>query len=188
MTTLSAAWLLPADPEDPFDGGAVLLSCGGPLFNAVRTPDALGKPVLDRILANPADADQLGPVLWDERGGLLYWLVSPGHSDDYPDGAALLSAGTWISVPPPYGEATRDAAWIHLPKQRIVSGPAWLAAALRAQVELRRLEGLARSGQLIAPLFRRLDELNGHPEADDDDIARTAAHREAALKAANPAR
>lgn len=128
MNTLSANWLLPAEGV-PLHRRTVLLPCGT-LFDAVRTPDSLGMPVLDRLLAEPDDADQLGPVLWDQRGGLLYWLVSPGATDDYPDGARLLGPGAWISVPPPYGEATRDAKWLHLPEQRIVTGPAWLASAL----------------------------------------------------------
>jgi len=128
VTTLSANWLMPTEGL-PLDRRTVLLPCGI-LFDAVRTPDVLGMPVLDRLLAEPADADVLGPVLWDQRGGLLYWLVSPGATDDYPDGARLLRRGAWISVPPPYGEATRDAAWLHLPEQRIVTGPAWLSAAL----------------------------------------------------------
>lgn len=129
MSTLSANWLLPAEGELPPDRRTVLLACGT-LFDAVRTPVLLGMPVLERLLADPTDADQLGPVLWDQRGGLLYWLVSPGATDDYPDGARLLGAGAWISVPPPYGHASKDAAWLHLPEQRIVTGPAWLSAAL----------------------------------------------------------
>lgn len=129
MTTLSANWLLPLEDELPADRSTVLLACGT-LFDAVRTPSILGMPVLNRLLATTDDADLLGPVLWDQRGALLYWLVSPGASDNYPDGARLLSTGSWISAPAPYGHATRDAAWLHLPEQHIVSGPAWLSAAL----------------------------------------------------------
>jgi hypothetical protein len=126
---LSAYWLTPAGAV-PARGGRVLLLPCGVLFDAVRTPVALGMPVLNRLLAESDDAELLGPVLWDGYRDLLYWLVSPGATDDYPDEAKLLGVGAWVAAPLPFGRATKDAAWLHLPEQRIVTGPAWLSAAL----------------------------------------------------------
>jgi len=55
-----------------------------------------------------------------------------------------------------------------------------------ATAERRKLEGLARAGQLTPDLIRRLDTLNGHPPAGAADVARTAAYRAAALKQSTP--
>lgn len=134
--TLNASWLMPADSDLPQQGrpplprGDVVLMPAGQLWDAVRTPLALGLPVLRRLLADEDDAHLLGPVLVDQVRGWLYWFISPGASDDWPDGVRLLVAGSWLGAPPSAFEMTPDAEWLHLPDHPVVSGPAWLAAAL----------------------------------------------------------
>lgn len=132
MLTLSAAWLVPAGSTFSKGGRTRLLPAGG-MWDAVRTSESLGMPVLERLLADPDDAALLGPVLWDGCRQLLYWLVSPGSSDSYPETARLLGAGSWIAAPLTAGDSTADACWVHLPDHPIVTGPAWLASALGDQ-------------------------------------------------------
>ena len=128
MTTLPVHWLTPLGATFAVDGRMVMLPVGE-MWDVVKTPAPLAMPVLERLLADPEDAAQLGPVLFDARRELLYWLVSPGASDDYPPHATLLTAGAWIAAPLPWGEPLRDACWLHLPQDPIVTGPAWLSAA-----------------------------------------------------------
>jgi hypothetical protein len=101
----------------------------GRLWDALRTPVAVGMPVLDRLLADPDDAALLGPVLWDRVAGHLYWLLAPGASDTYPRTAVLLPAGSWLAAPPVVGRSRR-VVWLHLPDCPRLTGPVWLAAAL----------------------------------------------------------
>lgn len=132
MFTLATGWFTPAqtagDPTLP-----VMLMPAGILWDAVRTPLALGMPVLERLLADPDDAPQVGPVLYDGERGLLYWLVQAGATDTYPEPARLLAAGWWIVTPALMYDRSRTARWIHLPCERVLTGPAWLAAALGDQ-------------------------------------------------------
>jgi hypothetical protein len=130
---LSASWITPPSTEEPKSEDRTLALPAGVLWDAVRTPSSLGMPVLRRLLQRPADSALLGPVLLDDRGGWMYWLVSPGSSDDYPPQVALRTAGSWIIAPLPYLHRAYRARWVYLPKQRIVSPPAWLAAALNSQ-------------------------------------------------------
>lgn len=135
-TTLNASWLIPQQSHRSRKGrsrvvhGDVVLMPAGVLWDAVRTPLNLGMPVLGRLLAHEDDAELLGPVLADRMRGWLYWLISPGCTDDWPDWARLLGADSWLGAPTTAFAPTPDATWLHLPDQRIVSGPAWLAAAL----------------------------------------------------------
>lgn len=135
MLSLGTSWLMPANTELSKDGRPALLPAGV-LWDAVRTPVALGMPVLERLLADTADAEQLGPVLLDDGAACLYWLVSPGSSDAYPDEAHLMGAGWWIAAPDELSQGTYRAAWVHLPEHPIVTGPAWLAAALGDQGQM----------------------------------------------------
>ena len=133
LSPATPGWLIPAEAKT--QGNRWLLPAG-PLWDAVRTPVTLGLPVVERLREHPADWAQLGPVLWDDRRDWLYWLVSPGHSDTYPEQARLLGAGSLIGAPLYAGQRLADAGWLHLPEQRIVSGPAWLAAALGEQASI----------------------------------------------------
>ena len=168
---LTPDWLLQSTTTRDEDVCAIVLAAGA-TWDAVRTPAAMGRPVLDRILASPDDAAQLGPVLEDTLDGALYWLVSPGSSDDYPGGVRLLGTGSWIAVPAP--EATRSrSVWVHLPEQRIVTSAPWLATALSEWVEVNDLMTDAYRGHLTPTSWRRLDELSqrmaapeGSPQRD----------------------
>lgn len=127
LTLATPTWLIP-DGINP--RGIRWVLPAGHLWDAVRTPTALGRPVLDHLLDTWGDFTQLGPVLEDARGEWLYWLVSPGSSDTYPPGVRFLSTGAWISAPVFTEQAQGDAAWVHLPQEEILTGPAWLAAAI----------------------------------------------------------
>lgn len=127
--TLSAHWLTPLGATFAEDGRMVMLPVGA-MWDVVKTPSPLAIPVLERLLADPDDTAVLGPVLLDARRELLYWLVSPNSTDSYPPHATLLRAGAWIAAPMPWSEPLDDAAWAYLPQYPIVTGPAWLAAAL----------------------------------------------------------
>jgi hypothetical protein len=123
---LTTDWLVPAAAV-PSGNPTVDLWPAGADWDALRTPEWLGRPVLEQLLADGQDVAQLGPVLWDRRGGCLYWLIAPGASDDYPDGARLLTCGSWLGAP-----VCADAAvcWLHLPDLPRLTPPVWLAAAL----------------------------------------------------------
>lgn len=129
---LSSAWLRPPGTMpvgDASETGLVLMPAGV-LWDVVRTPIGLGFPVLGRLLADDHDSALVGPVLCDKANGWIYWLVSPGAGDSWPEDARLLSVGAWVVAPANAFLPTRSAAWLHLPDDPIVSGPAWLAAAL----------------------------------------------------------
>nr|WP_134006478.1 hypothetical protein [Streptomyces sp. 846.5] len=132
VLTISTGWLAPDGASNLTCSRSVLLPVGV-RRDCLRTSAGLGMPVLERLLAEPADADQLGPVLWDHEQGVLYWLIQPGACDHYPAGVELLRAGTWIVAPDAGDIAVDRGCWLHLPDQHILSGPAWLAAALRSQ-------------------------------------------------------
>lgn len=132
MLTLSTGWLTPDSAQRMPGTGRVLLPTGL-LWDCLRTPARLGVPVLNRLLADPADHALLGPVLWDDEADVLYWLVQRRHTDDYPAGVTLLRPGTWILAPDAGDVSIRQACWIHLPDGERLSGPAWLAAALRGR-------------------------------------------------------
>jgi hypothetical protein len=133
---------MPANTERSEDGLPVLLPAGV-LWDAVRTPVDLGMPVLRRLLADAKDAQLVGPVLLDDGAGCLYWFVSPGASDSYPLEAQLLGDGWWIAAPDVACGSSYRAAWAHLPAHPIVSGAAWLAAALGDQGNEGQLFGSA---------------------------------------------
>jgi hypothetical protein len=135
MLTLSAHWITPASVGEPKPEDRFLVLPVGELWDVVRTPTSLGEPVLRRLLGRPADADLLGPVLLDDRGGWMYWLISQGSTDDYPAPAVLLTGRSWIVAPLPLLHRAYRARWRYLPSQRIVSPAAWLAAALNNQRE-----------------------------------------------------
>lgn len=155
---LTPDWLLQSATTRDEDACAVLLAAGV-TWDAVRTPAAMGRPVLDRILASPDDAAQLGPVLEDTLDGALYWLVSPGSTGSYPDSVRLLRTGSWIAVPAP-GAARSRSVWVHLPQGRNLTSAAWLATALSDWVEVNDLMHDAYRGLLTPTSWRRLRELN----------------------------
>lgn len=134
--TLSSGWLRPPGTlavGDASETGLVLMPAGI-LWDVVRTPLAIGSAVLGRLLADEHDSALVGPVLCDSSNGWLYWLVSPGADDTWPDDARLLGTGAWVVAPANACLPTQSAAWLHLPDDPIVSGPAWLAAALNDHV------------------------------------------------------
>ncbi len=127
-TTLSASWLMLPGVSARTRRRMVLLAAGV-TWDAVRTP--LGyQPVFERLMANGHDRALLGPVLADTARGCLYWFIAPGATNDWPDEVLLLGAGSWLVAPRSVYDITPDARWLHLPDHPIVSGPAWLAAAL----------------------------------------------------------
>jgi hypothetical protein len=130
LAALDSGWPVPAGTSRRATGQLVLLRAGV-LWDAVRTPIDVGLPVLYRLVADPDDRALLGPVLADRQRGWLYWLVSPGASDDWPDDVRLLRTESWLAAPRFAFSITPHAAWVHLPGQHVVSGPAWLAAVLR---------------------------------------------------------
>lgn len=128
---LTACWLAPTRAV-PSGADAVDLWPAGAGWDAVVTPLDLGGPVLDRLASCPDDRQLLGPVLVDDGSAVLYWLVAPGASDDYPDQARLLGQGSWVGVP-----VSVDATavrWAHLPDTEQLTPPAWLAVALWDQI------------------------------------------------------
>lgn len=129
IVTLSAGWLTPKGAS-PMRGERTQLLPAGVLWDAVRTPISLGLPVLHRLKASPADAAQLGPVLRDHADGRLYWLIQPGTTGGWPEGVRVLTTGSWLVTPRSVFDQTCRVRWAHLPDQRIISGAAWLAAAL----------------------------------------------------------
>lgn len=128
---LTTDWLAPAAAQ-PSGNPAVDLWPAGTDWDALRTPEWMGRPVLDQLLADGHDAALLGPVLWDRRAGYLYWLVAPGASDNYPDGARLLSHGSWLGAP--ICADVTAVRWRHLPAAEQLTPPAWLAVALWDQI------------------------------------------------------
>lgn len=130
--TLNSAWLRPEGTMavgDASETGLILMPAGV-LWDVVRTPLGIGSAVLGRLLADEHDSALVGPVLCDSTNSWIYWLVSPGADDVWPDSARFLGAGGWVVAPAHTFLPTRSACWLHLPDDPIVSGAAWLAAAL----------------------------------------------------------
>lgn len=123
-----ALWLMPPGLQGGAEG--TVLAPAGQLWDAVSTSVEAGMPVLDRLLADPDDRLFVGPVVGDALRGVMHWLVAPGASADYPEGCALLAGGARVVLPESAGEGVPCATWLHLPTHRVLSGPAWLAAAL----------------------------------------------------------
>lgn len=124
-------WLGPAPASTPGTSTALLpVSSSRPVL---RVPDALGMPVVARLLGDCDDRLLLGPVLHHRLSRVTYWHVAPGATDEYPPGCRLLAADAYIAVPAPGAAFCTVARWIHLPDRERLSGPAWLAAALNTQ-------------------------------------------------------
>jgi hypothetical protein len=128
---LTTLWLIPAGAR-PSGADAVWLCPAGVGWDVVVTPAALGVPVLRRLLACPDDSLLLGPVLCDAGTGDLYWFVARGATDAYPDGARLLSRGSWVGLPMAW-DATA-VRWLHAPDAQRLTAPSWLAVALWDQI------------------------------------------------------
>lgn len=129
LTTLTTAWLAPLDAT-PSGSPAMDLWPVGSEWDVLRTPEWLGRPVLERLLAEPQDADLVGPVLWDRSSPALYWFLAPGATDSYPLQARLLARGTSLVVPISASDWGARVHWLHLPDREQLTGPAWLASAL----------------------------------------------------------
>ncbi|MER7673111.1 hypothetical protein ABTY61_32280 [Kitasatospora sp. NPDC096128] len=146
-----ALWLVSVfeDPEERHrqlvrwgdePGGLLLLPCGR-LFDALRMPEELGLSVVE-VLLEGTDVAGLGPVLHDQRSGLVYALIAPRCDVDWvvrhPD-LRLLSTGSHLAVPSPeLGWLTLSVVWTHMPACPEPSDPAALAAALDAVAGRRR--------------------------------------------------
>ncbi|WP_042400275.1 hypothetical protein [Streptacidiphilus carbonis] len=99
----------------------------------VRVPDALGLPALARLLDEEADRGLVGPVLHHRPSQVTYWWVRPGSSGSYPDGCRLLATDALVVVPDPHADHCAVASWLFMPDREVLTGPAWLAAALDAE-------------------------------------------------------
>lgn len=133
MTALTdgpdATWLLNPQSQQPF-GSSTMLLAAGHAWDAVRTPEELGLATVERLLADPADRKQLGPVLHSGRSGCLYWIIRPGSTAHYPDGCQLLGATCWIAAPGDRAVPPAAGYWLHLPAAGVLTPAAWLATAL----------------------------------------------------------
>lgn len=127
---LSPSWLAPVGSSRSGSPSLDLWPVGRS-WDVLRTPERLALPVLDRLQNEPDDNARLGPVLWDCRSEVVYWLLARGASASYPPGARLLPSGSWLAVPASTGRQGTYAHWLHLPEQPLLTGPAWLAHALR---------------------------------------------------------
>ena len=125
------AWLGP-EPAPTENTNTALLAVGGDR-PVVRVPDALGLPALARLLDRDDDRAMVGPVLHHRLSQVTYWWVRPGSTGSYPPGCRLLAADTALVVPGPRTDYRSVASWLHMPERPILSGPAWLAAALHAE-------------------------------------------------------
>jgi hypothetical protein len=122
-------WLIPEDNTAGRDARVRMLACGG-TWDALRTPGAVGLPVVAKLLLRPTDRAVLGPVLHDEQTGTVYWLVSPGHSANWPNNCTLLGKRDWLAVPNPINPHSK-LTWLHMPTEEVFTGPPWLAKALQ---------------------------------------------------------
>lgn len=125
------AWLLPGASCGA--SRATILLQVGTTAHALRCPQELAQPALERLLADPQDRVLLGPVLHHPHSGTVYWWVRPGASATYPDGCRLLDRPASVPAPTagPGAVFCTVATWLHLPaKAGILTGPVWLASAL----------------------------------------------------------
>lgn len=88
----------------PFGEVVVALPAGN-VWDAVKMRADLGKSVLDRL------GDNVGPVIHDSWGEMLYFLVPPGSSRSWDEPSTWpRGSGTWVPVPGP--EATSGPHWL----------------------------------------------------------------------------
>jgi hypothetical protein len=137
VTNSPSGWLIPGDSEASVDRRVRMLACGN-AWDALRTPENLALPVVVKLLGRRTDRNQLGPVLHNGITRTVYWLVTPGHTDTWPEDCVLLGANHWITVPNP-ANAHRKLTWLHMPpaptptRAPTFTPPLWLAVALADQ-------------------------------------------------------
>lgn len=115
------------------------LPCGV-RWDAVRTPDTIGLPVLQTLTSMRLRS--LGPVLRDRRSGQLYWLIPVmaehrGQWQQLHPEIVLLGADSYLSCPAPNAQPSPSwpAVWAHWPQRTgTLTDPVALLAALAEHV------------------------------------------------------
>jgi hypothetical protein len=118
----------------------------GVRWAALRAPHELGLAALDELRDSPA-AGVLGPVLFDQRGGSVYWLLSmePDSGATWSNMGSdleLLSVGRHLACPTPMPHTLarvdeHPARWVHWPSVTgVLTPPAVLARVLQEQLAL----------------------------------------------------
>ena len=136
--------LTPDGGDDSHDFRVLKLPCGS-LWDVLRTDARLALPVLLQLHDDEDDLAMLGPVLYDGRTETVYWLISPGHTANWPEDCELLTTGDWLTVPNT-GEPHR-LVWLHMPAKPIVTAPPWLAIVLGEQAAALELDAITATGE-----------------------------------------
>ncbi|MGK5531362.1 hypothetical protein [Streptomyces sp. URMC 129] len=107
---VSLSWL------PPDEWGVRTVPCGR-WFDAVRMPSVTGFPVMARLW------ERSGPVIEDQAGQVLTWLVEPGTADGWEPagGVAVWGRGRCLPVPP---AGWVNGAWSGAPVTRWLIRPA----------------------------------------------------------------
>jgi hypothetical protein len=149
VTAAWPPWLGPKPPVTP--GTSTALLPIGPDRPVLRVPDVLGIPVAGRLLGDCVDRLLVGAILHHRLGGVTYWFIARGATDEYPPGCRLLTGRAYVAVPAPDTAYCTVARWLHLPAVGRLTSPPWLAHALNAQHATTLRPGAAAMTQPIAP-------------------------------------